>query len=151
MGANVINVLWQVFSRFVLDSPSPYTEELARFLLIWVALLGAAYAVRLKIHLAVDVFTERFTGRKKLYSNLLIQACVFLFALFVMVIGGYELVKLTLQMDQTSAALQIRIGYVYSVLPLSGLLILLFSGHDLVTTISSLNNDEVVQSDGTVK
>ncbi|MCK4758607.1 MAG: TRAP transporter small permease subunit, partial [Candidatus Aminicenantes bacterium] len=44
MAANVLNVLWQVFTRFVLRDPSSFTEELARYLLIWVGLLGASYA-----------------------------------------------------------------------------------------------------------
>lgn len=127
MGANVINVLWQVFTRFVMGSPSSWTEELARYLLIWVGLLGAAYAHRLKMHLAIDVFTERFTGNTKYYSGLFIETCVFFFALIVMFIGGMNLMNLTFELQQTSAALQIKMGYVYSVVPLSGILIMLYS------------------------
>ncbi|MGJ8675406.1 MAG: TRAP transporter small permease, partial [Pseudoalteromonas sp.] len=44
MVAIVAVVCWQVFSRFIMRSPSSYTEELARFLLIWIGVLGAAYA-----------------------------------------------------------------------------------------------------------
>ena len=55
MGVNVLNVLWQVFTRFVLRDPSSFTEELARYLLIWVGLLGASYAAGKKMHLAIDV------------------------------------------------------------------------------------------------
>ena len=40
MSLLVVDVLWQVFSRFILQNPSSFTEELARFLLIWVGLLG---------------------------------------------------------------------------------------------------------------
>ncbi|HLW08612.1 MAG TPA: TRAP transporter small permease subunit, partial [Marinilabiliaceae bacterium] len=43
MGTLVINVVWQVLSRFVFKNPSSFTDELATFLLIWVGLAGAAY------------------------------------------------------------------------------------------------------------
>ncbi|HRD18591.1 MAG TPA: TRAP transporter small permease subunit, partial [Candidatus Marinimicrobia bacterium] len=55
MAISVFNVLWQVFTRFILRNPSSYTEELARYLLIWVGLLGAAYAAGNKMHLAIDL------------------------------------------------------------------------------------------------
>ena len=44
MAVSALNVLWQVFTRFILQDPSSYTEELARFLLVWIGLLGASYA-----------------------------------------------------------------------------------------------------------
>ncbi len=128
MSILVVNVLWQVFTRFVLRDPSTYTEELARFLLIWVALLGAAYAVGKRLHLAIDYFTEKLSGRRKLIATVFTDLCVFLFALLGLVIGGVNLVTLTLKLEQVSAALQVRLGYVYLVLPLSGLLIMFYSG-----------------------
>lgn len=128
MAANVINVLWQVFTRFVMGNPSSWTEELARYLLIWVALLGAAYTHRVKGHIAIDVFANKFTGKAQHYSRMFIQFCVFAFALVVMVVGGLYLMNLTLTLGQISAALQIKMGYVYAVIPLGGILIMLYSG-----------------------
>ena len=58
-----LTVIWQVFTRFVLRDPSSWTEELAIFLLIWIGLLGSAYALRRKAHLGVDVLTNRLSGR----------------------------------------------------------------------------------------
>ncbi len=127
MGANVLNVLWQVFTRFVLRDPSSYTEELARYLLIWVGLLGASYAVSKKLHLAIDYFSAKLKGRARRFTDLFVEVCVFLFAFFVMVIGGVRLVIITLTLNQISAALQIKLGYVYLVLPISGLLIMFYA------------------------
>jgi len=127
MGANVINVLWQVFTRFVMGSPSSWTEELARFLLIWVALFGAAYAHRIKMHIAIDVIANKFTGNAQHYSRMFIQFCVFVFSLVAMVIGGAQLVNLTLSLGQTSAALQVKMGYVYLAIPVSGVLLMFYS------------------------
>jgi TRAP-type C4-dicarboxylate transport system permease small subunit len=127
MGANVLNVLWQVFTRFVLKNPSSFTEELARYLLIWVGLLGASYAAGKKMHLAIDVVLETIKARKKIWAEIIIQVCIFMFSLFVMVAGGLRLVVITLTLNQISAALQIKLGYVYLAIPLSGLLIMFYA------------------------
>lgn len=138
MGTNVINVLWQVFTRFILKNPSSYTEELARYLLIWVGLMGASYAVSKRMHLAIDIITQRLAGKMKHLSELFIQFCIFLFAFSVMVIGGIQLVNITLTLEQVSAALQVKIGYVYLVLPFSGILIMFYSVVLFIESLSRL-------------
>ncbi len=55
----VIDVLWQVFSRYLLSSPSSFTDELAGFLLIWVGVLGAAYVAGRQEHLAIDILIQK--------------------------------------------------------------------------------------------
>ena len=148
MAIMVINVLWQVFTRFILANPSQYTEELARYLLIWLGLLGASYASSRGAHLAIDYFTAKFTGRTKLYSDLFIQLCVFVFALSVLVLGGLRLVALTISLEQVSAALQINLGYVYFVLPLSGLLIMFYSGSQLLEHLLALSGKGMAPDSG---
>jgi len=54
MSLMVINVLWQVFTRFVIGDPSPYTEELARYLMIWIGILGAAYISGKNNHISIN-------------------------------------------------------------------------------------------------
>lgn len=120
MGASVVNVLWQVFTRFVLNVPSSFTQELARFLLIWIGVLGAAYAVGQHDHLALELLPERLEGRAREWLNIAIQACILVFAVAVMIGGGLRLVYIQLTLGQTSASLEVPIGYVYLVLPLSG-------------------------------
>lgn len=127
MAGSILNVLWQIFTRFVLQAPSSYSEELARYLLIWVGLLGAAYASGQGMHLAIDYFVHKLRPRKRRYIDMLIQSVIFLFALLAMVIGGIRLVAITLILEQTSAALQVKLGYVYMALPLSGLLIMFYA------------------------
>ncbi len=127
MGLLVVDVLWQVFSRYVLGAPSSFTEELARFLLIWVGLLGAAYASGRHMHLAVDILPGRLDGNRRLYLDLLIHSLVLVFVGSVMVYGGSRLVWVTLYLGQTAAALRMPLGYIYIVLPLSGLLIAFYT------------------------
>ena len=127
MGLSVVNVLWQVATRFVLDSPSTFTDELARFLLIWVGLLGAAYAAGQKMHLAIDLLPRALSGRRRHGLGVAIEASVAAFALAVMVGGGLRLVWLTWALEQRSAALAVPLAVVYSVLPLAGLLVAFYA------------------------
>ncbi|MTI39196.1 TRAP transporter small permease [Fulvivirga lutimaris] len=133
MGLMVINVLWQVASRYLLQSPSSFTDELSRFLLIWVGLLGAGYATGKKLHLAIDLLPTYLNGKqsgRKL--NVVINILVGLFAILVLIWGGSNLVYITLILEQPSAALGIPLGYVYTVIPLSGVLTLYYSIHNLI-------------------
>lgn len=135
MAAMVINVLWQVFTRFVLRHPSSFTEEAARYLMIWVGLLGSAYAAGRKSHLALDLITAHLHGARKRGSELFIHVAVLVFALAVMVGGGGRLVWLQLALGQQSAALQVKLGYVYLAVPLAGLFIAFYSVVFLVETL----------------
>jgi TRAP-type C4-dicarboxylate transport system permease small subunit len=123
----VVNVLWQVITRFVLNDPSAFTDELARYLLIWVSLFGAAYASGKRAHLAIDLLQTRLTGQAVHWHSIFVGVVVLLFALFVMVVGGVRLVSLSFLLGQTSAALEVPLGVVYLALPASGALIVFYS------------------------
>lgn len=127
MGAMVLNVLWQVFTRFVLHNPSSFTEEAARYMMIWVGLLGSAYATGKKSHLALDLITGQLQGARKRVSELIIHSFVLLFALTVMVGGGGRLVWIQLSLGQQSAALQVKLGFIYLAVPLAGVCIVIYS------------------------
>jgi TRAP-type C4-dicarboxylate transport system permease small subunit len=127
MIAIVVDVSWQVFTRFVMANPSSYTEELAGFLLIWIGILGAAYAFRLKAHLGLDLVTAQLTGTKAKVVEIIGLFVCLGFSLSVMVYGGLRLVSLNLELNQVSAALGIKMAYIYTVLPISGTLISLYA------------------------
>ena len=123
----VLDVLWQVTSRYVLSAPSPFTDEIAGFLLIWVGLMGAAYVAGRNEHLAIDILLQKTRESRKRNLELTIFLCILVFALSVMVVGGIWLVYTRFLLDVRSAGLQLPLGYVYLVLPLSGLLMSYYS------------------------
>ena len=141
MAVMVLDVTWQVFTRFILRDPSEYTEELAGFLLIWIGLLGSSYAYFVKAHLGIDVFTSRFSGAKKQMFEIIVAGTVFLFALFILVIGGWRLVDLTFTLKQISAVMGIPMSYVYLVLPLTGILFMYYSVYYIVEALKRNGND----------
>jgi TRAP-type C4-dicarboxylate transport system permease small subunit len=127
MIALVTAVSWQVISRYVFASPSSWTEEVARFLLIWIGVLGAAYAFRTGVHLGLDVLPQKLTGKAGEALKLFILAAVMLFSVTVLIIGGGNLVALTWELKQYSAVLGLPISYVYSVIPITGVMICLYA------------------------
>lgn len=134
-GVLVLDVIWQVASRYLLGSPSSFTDELAGYLLIWVGLLGASYVVGLNKHLAIDYFILKATGSRKRILTIM-QTCVIVaFCLSVMVIGGVWLVYTRFYLGQVSTALQIPLGYVYMIVPVSGILIIYYAIDNLKKTL----------------
>ena len=123
----VLDVTLQVVSRYLFQSPLGFTDELAGYLLIWLGLLGSAYATGEKQHLAIDLISGSFSAENKKYLDVLINVLVIAFALGVLGVGGIWLVYTSFLFGQVSAALQISLGYVYLVVPLSGLLITYYS------------------------
>ncbi len=126
-GFLVIDVVWGVFTRYVIGHQSPWTEELARMLLIWVSLLGASIGFIRKSHLGVDYFVGKLNQKWQLISQFVIYVLVAFFAGVVLVYGGYRVVSSVLQNGQPSAALKIQWGYVYLAVPISGFFIVIFS------------------------
>ncbi len=127
MVALVASVSWQVISRYVFSSPSSWTEEVARFLMIWVGLLGAAYAFRTGVHLGLDLLPNKLTGRSAEILKLFTLGAVILFSVMVLVVGGSNLVVLTWELKQNSAVLGLPMAFVYSVIPAAGALICVYA------------------------
>lgn len=132
MAVMVINVLWQVFTRFVIGNPSSFTDELARYLMIWIGVLGAAYVSGLNMHVAIDVLPRRASKPTQKKIKRIVSFMIILFAFTVLVFGGLRLVYITYLLGQHSPALQIPLAVVYLVLPLSGILIIFYKISDLL-------------------
>ncbi len=137
MGILVIDVTWQVITRFVLKNPSSWTEELATYLLIWVGLLGAAVALHRGAHLGIDYFVGKFHPKNRLLTEMFVYVSVLTFSASVLLVGGFQLVLETFQLGQIAPATGIQLGYVYLVVPISGFFIAMYSIEFLVKT--SLN------------
>lgn len=132
MGLLVVNVIWQVFSRYVLQAPSTFTDELARFLLIWVSLLGAAYFSGQNVHIAIELLPSRLSEKNQKKLQIFIKSIIIVFVALVFVIGCGHLVYLKFTFQELAPALQISMGWVYLIGPISGLLIIYYKVLDIV-------------------
>jgi TRAP-type C4-dicarboxylate transport system permease small subunit len=124
LAALVIGALWQVFSRYVLGSPSTYTNELLGYLLVWTSLLGASYAFGSNEHLALTFITDKLRGKNLFVVTVINDLFILVFAVFVLIVGGLEAVNLT--MSQSTPILDIPIGLLYTILPISGVIIIIY-------------------------
>lgn len=122
----VICVVWQVFSRFVLGTPSTTTDEIARILFMWIAFMGAAYTLGQKRHLAIDVISLWLEGKRLRNVRILVLIIIAAFVTVVMVYGGWQLMTKTLATGQMTPALRVPMGYVYGAIPFSGLMMLFY-------------------------
>ena len=120
-------VVWQVFSRYALNAPSTFTDEAARYLMMWVGLLGGAYTVGLQRHLSIDILSGSLTGRAYRLVQLLINLIILAFAFLIIFKGGIDLVGKVLSRGQVSAVMRIPMGYVYLALPISGAFMMFYS------------------------
>ncbi len=141
--ALTLDVLWGVVSRYVLGSQSRWTEELAVYLLVWVSLLGAALMFRERGHLGVDYFVGKLDPAARRFSAVIAECAVIVFAAFVLVFGGFMLVSETLRSGQLTPAMGWKIGYLYSVVPLSGVFVMAFSIEHLVTGRTTASADMI--------
>ncbi|KHT62843.1 C4-dicarboxylate ABC transporter permease [Photobacterium gaetbulicola] len=143
----VFCVIWQVISRYIIGKPSTITDELARYLFMWVALIGAAYTTGLKRHLAIDLLTMKLSGKRKLFNEIFIQLAIAVFAFIVLVYGGTNLALKTLSTGQVTPALGWEMGYIYFCLPISGALMIFYSALFAFEKIKQLISGDICIAD----
>ena len=133
----VLDVLWQVVTRFVLRDPSKWTVELASYSMGWLSMLGTAVAFAHRQHLGLDYFKLKLHPDARRVTNILTHLIVIAFAAWVMLGGGVRLVMEVLATQQTSAALNIPMGAVYLATPIAGGCVVLFAVVDLLEEVFS--------------
>jgi len=131
VGALVFDVVWGVFTRYVMGEQAKWTEELARFLLIWVSLLGGAVAFGTKGHLGVDYFVNKFHCDARKLMSVFTHCIVLFFAGSIFLYGGCYIVNEALTLEQMTPALGWKMGYVYLAAPISGFFMVLFTLENL--------------------
>ncbi len=122
-------IFLQVLFRYFLMQPLHWTEETARFLFIWVALLGAAVAFKDRTHFAITMFTQGFPASVRRSLQLII-ALGTTFLLGVMIKEGWYLADLN--QIQESPAVGVPMSVPYAAIPVGGTLAILFLWLDLI-------------------
>lgn len=142
VGLLVLDVVWGVFTRYAMGGQANWTEELARFLLVWVTLLGGAVAFGTKGHLGIDFIVEKFHPEARALMAVVTHLIVLFFAGAVFLYGGGRVVADALAMEQTTPALGWKMGHVYLALPIAGLFMVLFTLENLAETLAGKRGEE---------
>lgn len=116
---------YQILVRYLFNRPSTVSEELLTYAFGWMSLLAATYVFGKRGHMRMGFLADKFTGTGRLVLELVIEGLVFAFAAVVMVYGGSRITSLT--MSQKTASLGIPMGAVYGIVPVCGVLIMIYS------------------------
>ncbi|HEY7866077.1 MAG TPA: TRAP transporter small permease subunit, partial [Psychromonas sp.] len=108
---------------------------------------GGAYTYSVKRHLALELIMPKLNARNKIYLSIFVNLLVLTFSSVVLIYGGGSLVDTTLQYNQISPGLfigdhHLLIGYVYVVVPLSGILINYYGVLDIWESVGQLKKTE---------
>lgn len=136
-------VLYQVFTRYVLDSPAAFTEELVRYFLIWTGFIGAAYAFYTREHMCLVLVRDNLKPQQRRILMVFLDVLILVFAILVITIGGFKLAMSA--RHEYSALLGIPRSLVYGMAPLSGLFIIMaqiINIYEDVTGITIEGGDE---------
>ena len=139
-------VLIQVFSRYILNSPVAFTEELVRYSLIWTGFIGAAYAFSTREHMSLTLIRDKFTGKAHTALLVVIDGLILLMAIFVFTIGGFKLAVSASR--EFSALLGIPRSLVYSIAPISGVFIVLAQ---IINIYEDVTGEKVESEEGADK
>lgn len=116
----VVLTCWQVFTRYVLQNPSSWSEELVSYMFAWMALLGASIVVGERGHMNIPIVVERMGKGAQLFFSIFSEVVACVFAAVILVMGGVQITSLA--MGQMTSSLGVAVGIFYIVLPLSGVL-----------------------------
>lgn len=117
----VMLVVMQVFFRFVINFSIGWSEELARYLLIWIAWIAASYAIQKNAHIRVEIVKDKFKNKAKQFVELLVLIISFGFSIFLAVEGTHFVLSIKLT-QQVSPSLGIGMWIVYLAVPIGGTL-----------------------------
>lgn len=129
---------YQIVVRYVFNSPSTVSEELLTYSFTWLALLAAALVFGMKEHMAMTYFADKIKGKKRIALRLAMEVVVMLFAISVLIFGGISITKLT--MTQVTASLGIPMGYVYAVVPISGVITVIYNILNITELFKQIKN-----------
>ena len=127
--AMVILTCWQVFTRYILQNPSSWSEELVSYLFAWMSLLGASLITSERGHMNIPVIVEKMPETLKKGFAVFAEVVAFVFSAVILLYGGVQITSLA--MGQMTSSLGVAIGVFYIVLPLSGVLNMVYTAMNI--------------------
>lgn len=132
--AMVIIGTYQIVTRYFFNKPSTVSEELLTYSFAWMSLFATAFVFGKRDHMRMGFLADKLSGKPRLALEVAIECLIVVFSAIVMVYGGCSIVKLT--MSQVTASLGIPMGYIYTVLPISGVFIILYNIINIIEMLS---------------
>lgn len=138
--AMVVIGTYQIVTRFIFRNPSTVSEELLTYSFTWMALLASAYVFGKRDHMRMGFMADKLGAASQKIMNIFSEVLVMILSASVMVYGGVTIMDLT--MTQSTASLGIPMGVVYTIIPLSGVLILIYSVLNIIDLIAGVEREQ---------
>ena len=138
-GLMVIVGSYQIITRYFFNKPSTVSEELLTFSFVWMALLASAYVFGIRDHMRMGFLADKIQGKGRIVLDIVIEILILVFALLTLVWGGSAIMQLSMQ--QMTASLGVPMGYIYTILPVSGVAIVVYSILNIIDMIHGKNLD----------
>ena len=128
-------VLLAIISRFIIKIPIPWTEELSRYLMVWVAFLAGSLGLKRGVHVGVLCVVQRVPEVVAKWIGLIANTALLGFFL-VLIIEGFQMT--TLVADQLSPVLRISMAWVYVSMPVGAVVFTLFVIQSIIESLKGL-------------
>lgn len=138
--AMVVIGTYQIVTRFIFKNPSTVSEELLTYSFTWMALLASAYVFGKRDHMRMGFMADKLGKGGQKILNIFSEILIMILAGSVMIYGGVTIMDLT--MTQSTASLGIPMGVVYTIIPLSGILIVIYSVLNMIDLIAGVEREQ---------
>lgn len=138
--AMVILTCWQVLTRYVLKDPSTWSEELVGYLFAWMSLMGASLVTCERGHMNIPILVEKCSAGVQKILNCLGELIAFLFSAVILTFGGFQITSLA--MGQMTSSLGVPIGIFYIVLPLCGILNMIYTVLNMIDILKDRTEEK---------
>lgn len=135
MGGMATVIVVAIVSRYVIKASVPWTEELARYLMVWAAFLGGSLGLKRGVHVGISFVVRKIPPRTCRWVSLF-TALSLLFFFLVVIVEGCRFTMFVSR--QLSPAMRISMAWVYSALPTGGILFALYVVQFIVADIKAL-------------
>ena len=116
---------WQVFTRYVLNNPSTWSEELVGYLFAWASLFGASLITGERGHMNIPVVVELMPAGTQKFFAIFGEIIAMAFSAVVLILGGYQITQLA--MGQMTSSLGVAVGIFYVAMPVCGVINILYT------------------------
>ncbi|WP_174734380.1 TRAP transporter small permease [Mesobacillus harenae] len=145
LGVMTSLVIAQVFFRYVLSKPLIGSEELARFAMVWLVMIGATVVLRNRSHIAVEFFVELCPKAVQKAARILTYLLILVFS-WILLTEGIHLTESS--MNHLAPATQIPNGYITLSIPIAGFISILYMLEAIVLEFKGkdpTSNEEAVE------
>ena len=116
-----ILVVYQVFTRYILNNPSTFSEDLLTYAFVWMSLLSTALVFGDRDHMKLSILSDKVKGKSQIVLSIVTELIILVITCIIFLNGGKSFMDVGAM--QVSPTLHIRMVYVYAILPIAGVII----------------------------